>query len=127
MCVCKIPGPRQLGWTQYWQSQALKYPRLWRAWFGPLLYNVTVNHPDTVKAILKTTEPKYTDRSAGYFVLKDWLGMVIHLQSSDNATQFTYYITWKYKEQQKDTQKTVVTGMCSFVIATVCHNTSLLQ
>lgn len=43
-------------------------------WFGPFRPNVLVVHPDTIKLILKTTEPKALKDSGGYAMVVPWLG-----------------------------------------------------
>ncbi|XP_013415216.1 cytochrome P450 4A25-like [Lingula anatina] len=43
-----------------------------RYWFGPFKACVAVVHPDTVKVILNTTEPKTS--LGGYNLMQDWLG-----------------------------------------------------
>ncbi len=53
---------------------AVKYPRVFRAWLGPALPTVYLVHPDPIKIILKSTQPKFTDHMATYHLLLPWLG-----------------------------------------------------
>nr|AAR88241.2 CYP4BB1 [Alitta virens] len=58
----------------YQKSMAAKYNRLWRMWFGPFVPFISLCHPDTIKILVKTEEPKFTDGNAGYLLAEPWLG-----------------------------------------------------
>ncbi len=58
----------------YFQEHTNKYPRIFRLWLGPLLPFVILTHPDTIKMVLQTSEPKYTDYSSVYTLFLPWLG-----------------------------------------------------
>ncbi|KAK3587339.1 hypothetical protein CHS0354_011320, partial [Potamilus streckersoni] len=50
------------------------YPKYYGIWYGRFRADVTVTHPDTVRKILKTSEPKPTGFAGGYRFGLPWLG-----------------------------------------------------
>ncbi len=70
----QIPMPDSPAFMQYWQHMTEKYPRCRRAWLGPFFCSVLCTHPDTVKVIMKSSEPKLTDYTAAYSLILPWLG-----------------------------------------------------
>ena len=69
----QFPGFNQemLNWLQ---DQVREFPYISRFWFGPLQPTVMVTHPDTIKVILRSTEPKQMIGGAAYALFKPWLG-----------------------------------------------------
>ncbi|KAK7108744.1 cytochrome P450 4F2-like [Littorina saxatilis] len=65
---------RQLGSDverlQYFDKLTEQFPQFYRVWLGPLRVQISLNHPDTVKPLLKTAEPK----GWTYDFAKPWLG-----------------------------------------------------
>jgi len=45
-----------------------------REWFGPFRPGVMFHHPDTLKLILRTAEPKSTEGNGPYNFVRGWLG-----------------------------------------------------
>ncbi|PVD31380.1 hypothetical protein C0Q70_06792 [Pomacea canaliculata] len=64
------PGPNEKG-LQYQREMTAKYPRVGSMWLGPSIPLIWVSHPDTVKLILKTSEPK---AQRIYHLLEPWIG-----------------------------------------------------
>ncbi|XP_071082025.1 ultra-long-chain fatty acid omega-hydroxylase-like [Haliotis cracherodii] len=54
-----------------WMKRFPKYCRIWR---GPLLPIISVYHPDTIRAIIKSAEPKPRGLLGPYESLVPWLG-----------------------------------------------------
>ena len=77
MLICKfqIPGLNEKQ-VPYIKSLVAKYKRAWRMWLGPVVPIVTLCHPETVKVLAKSEEPKFTEAITGYVLLKPWLGNV---------------------------------------------------
>ena len=57
-------------------DRASQFPKWWRFWVGPLLPTVSLCHPDTIKVLVKTEEPKFTEGTGGYVLAQPWLGML---------------------------------------------------
>ena len=76
------PGPgheglaKSLEWGQ-------KNPRYYVLHLGPLRPVPVLNHPETVKQILKTAEPKNFIGGGGYQFLRPWIGDGLLLSSGD--------------------------------------------
>ena len=76
------PGPTEAGlkknieWTE-------SYPRCFAFNFGPVRPVLMLNHPDTVKQLLKTAEPKPFVGGGGYKLLFPWLGDGLLLSKGD--------------------------------------------
>ncbi|KAK7494515.1 hypothetical protein BaRGS_00014168 [Batillaria attramentaria] len=76
----KLPGETDFSWIwgnmhkpeilDYLQSLNTKYPRFYRLWRGPFNVSVSLNHPDTVRQLLKTSDPK----PFSYNYALPWLG-----------------------------------------------------
>ncbi|XP_063429981.1 leukotriene-B4 omega-hydroxylase 3-like [Mytilus trossulus] len=49
-------------------------PKFYRVWFGPFTPIVSLVHPDSVKVLLKTAEPKPVGHGPTYRTLIPWLG-----------------------------------------------------
>ena len=47
---------------EYFSKLTSKYPKFYRIWLGPFRAVISLNHPDTVRALLKTA-----GRSAGSY------------------------------------------------------------
>ena len=47
---------------EYFSNLTRKYPKFYRIWLGPFRAAISLNHPDTVRALLKTA-----GRSAGSY------------------------------------------------------------
>nr|KAG5704982.1 hypothetical protein BaRGS_022824 [Batillaria attramentaria] len=70
----KLPGETDFSWIwgnlhklkdltypeklNYLQQLNTKYPKFYRLWRGPFYASLSLNHPDTVRQLLKTSEPK---------------------------------------------------------------------
>ncbi|XP_069118740.1 cytochrome P450 4F2-like [Argopecten irradians] len=52
----------------------MKNPRVCRMWLGPFVPQIFVHHPDSVKCILKSSEPKARGLGGSYEYLLPWLG-----------------------------------------------------
>ncbi|XP_041377560.1 cytochrome P450 4F2-like [Gigantopelta aegis] len=50
-----------------------QFPKCYVMWFGPMIPMLKVHHPETMKVILKSLEPK-NKHSGGYKHLRPWLG-----------------------------------------------------
>jgi hypothetical protein len=48
--------------------------RIFKFWFGPFRPAVGLVHPETVKCILKTSEPKAMKDKGAYSLVVPWLG-----------------------------------------------------
>ncbi|PVD28999.1 hypothetical protein C0Q70_11596 [Pomacea canaliculata] len=55
---------------RYILEYSKKYPKFFRLWLGPLKPSIFLHHPDTMKTLLKSSEPK----SPGYRFALPWLG-----------------------------------------------------
>ena len=56
-----------------------KHKKMFRIKFGPLLTSVVLVHPDAIKDLLKTAEPKQMS-GAGYSFIVPWLGKnIMHI------------------------------------------------
>lgn len=51
-----------------------KYPKIFVLWFGPFDPKVVLNHPDTIKKVLKTADPKPVGFGQAYRYGLPWLG-----------------------------------------------------
>ncbi|XP_076097048.1 leukotriene-B4 omega-hydroxylase 3-like [Mytilus galloprovincialis] len=51
-----------------------RFPKFYRVWFGPFTPVVSLVHPDSVKVLLKTAEPKPVGHGPTYRTLIPWLG-----------------------------------------------------
>ncbi|XP_067683746.1 ultra-long-chain fatty acid omega-hydroxylase-like [Haliotis asinina] len=51
-----------------------RYPKYFRVWMGPFNPLIRVYHPDTIRAIIKSTEPKAKGFGGPYSALLPWLG-----------------------------------------------------
>lgn len=69
----EFPGPCEAGLTYMKVKTSESKSGLLRLFFGPIHSNLGVFHPNSVKAILKTSEPK-PRAIGGYFNLEPWLG-----------------------------------------------------
>ena len=47
---------------------------MYRLWFGPFRPVVFLVHPDTIKEVTRTAEPKMVYGGASYFFFEPWLG-----------------------------------------------------
>ena len=70
------PGANEEG-LQWFVDLATKYKTMIYFWFGPLRPNIIMFHPDPVKDLLKTAEPKVGRKEGGYRNLLPWLGKVV--------------------------------------------------
>ncbi|KAK3599085.1 hypothetical protein CHS0354_024413 [Potamilus streckersoni] len=66
----QYPGPNEAG-LAFQRKQTEKYPKIVRGWLGPFIALITVHHPDTVKIILRSSEPK---GEQVYNFVRPWLG-----------------------------------------------------
>ncbi|XP_060068942.1 cytochrome P450 4A25-like [Ylistrum balloti] len=90
--VCKtyrdLPGPDGTHWLyghlhqlpktsheriEYGMKNTIKFPRFYRFWSGPRA-NIVLNHPETIKVVIKTAEPKPTGFGGSYRHALPWLG-----------------------------------------------------
>ncbi|XP_067685428.1 cytochrome P450 4F6-like [Haliotis asinina] len=56
------------------QEWMQKYPKYYRVWIGPFHPVIRVYHPDTIRAIIKSSEPKSMGFGGAYATLLPWLG-----------------------------------------------------
>ncbi|XP_021372772.1 phylloquinone omega-hydroxylase CYP4F2-like isoform X1 [Mizuhopecten yessoensis] len=68
--LLEYPGPNEAG-LKYQRDMTALYPRVSRGWLGPFIPLIIVNHPETVKAIMKTSEPKGKQI---YRLIEPWIG-----------------------------------------------------
>jgi len=69
----ELPGPKEEG-LKLMRDRAIRVKEgLATIWFGPLNPSVSLFHSDSIKTILKTSEPKPRG-IGGYFMLVPWLG-----------------------------------------------------
>ena len=70
-----MPGfdEKQVG---YFKSMSAKYNRAWRHWIGPLMPILNLCHPETIKVLAKTEEPKFTEAINGHVLAMPWFGNV---------------------------------------------------
>ncbi|XP_064599936.1 cytochrome P450 4A24-like [Liolophura sinensis] len=69
------------GFFKLFHQLTQKYNRKFVFWSSSLRPVITVVHPETVKNILKSTEPKTTALGAGYKLIEDWIGDGLLLSS----------------------------------------------
>lgn len=66
------------GFFKVFQRLTEMYNRKFVFWSGSMRPVITLVHPETVKSILKSTEPKTTALGAGYKLIEEWIGMEIY-------------------------------------------------
>ena len=71
----QYPGPNEEG-LQWQRDMVERYPYCALGWMGPIYPMVLVNHPETVKTILKTSGENDTER------LSQWLSFENPLTSA---------------------------------------------
>ena len=76
------PGPGHDGLIKFmeWTKQ---FPRCFVFHVGPIRSVLILNHPDTVKQLLKTAEPKAVLGGGGYKFIKPWIGDGLLLSSGE--------------------------------------------
>lgn len=62
------------GRIKFWLELGSQFRRYFCFWVGPAKVTLVVNHPSTVKAVMKTSEPKPTGFSGMYRFGIPWLG-----------------------------------------------------
>ena len=62
-----------------------QFPYVFHLLTTPYRATVMVNHPDTVKILMKSSEPKDTQFAGGYRHMKPWVGKI--------QSALTYYTT----------------------------------
>ena len=68
-------GPKRQQWLL---DQCLRFKTAYTVCMGPLTTSVILCHPDNVKKLLKTSEPKQSEGGfSAYSLLMDWLGNII--------------------------------------------------
>lgn len=77
------PGPNEAG-LKFQMERCSKYPKLHRIWIGFVRPIVVVHHPDTMKVILKTSEPKPRGLGTVYMMGIDWLGEGLLIANGDH-------------------------------------------
>ena len=75
-----FPGLNSEG-IQMGLSWVKKYPRYYVFHVGPFRSALILNHPDTIKQIMKTSEPKAFAGGGGYTLLRPWIGDGLLLSS----------------------------------------------
>lgn len=93
-----IQGPESFSWItgnlhtfplnsekrlQFHYENVCKWPKMFRMWHGPLRPHVFLYHPDTVKVILKTSEPKPRGFGGTYEYAIPWLGEGLLISDGD--------------------------------------------
>ncbi|XP_076453382.1 ultra-long-chain fatty acid omega-hydroxylase-like [Babylonia areolata] len=66
----EYPGPDDRG-LKFQRDMTTEFPRVLTAWMGPSFPMLIVNHPETVRIILRTSEPK---AHRIYHLLEPWIG-----------------------------------------------------
>ena len=56
------------------KEMVAKYNRVFRFWLGPFVPSLVLVHPETIKVVTKTEEPKFTSGNAAYTLVLPWLG-----------------------------------------------------
>ncbi|KAJ8321490.1 hypothetical protein KUTeg_000960 [Tegillarca granosa] len=59
---------------EQFDKYVLKFKKYFRVWFGPFKPVLILHHPDTVKLLLKTAEPKSRGIESIYGLVFDWFG-----------------------------------------------------
>ena len=67
------PGPNEKGLAWFIQLTE-EYKSMFRMRMGPFMTTVLLVHPDAVKDLLKTAEPKQMSSASGYSFMVPWLG-----------------------------------------------------
>lgn len=75
--LLEYPGPNDEG-LKFQREMTGKFPRVQSVWNGPFFPMVLVSHPDTVRIILKTSEPKCYRI---YHLMEPWIGDGLLLSS----------------------------------------------
>ncbi|XP_067658778.1 ultra-long-chain fatty acid omega-hydroxylase-like [Haliotis asinina] len=72
----KFPGPNEDGIKYDFKMMQDVAPKIVRAWLGPFLPMIMLHHPDTVKLLLKSSEPKPRGKyvAGPYDMGVPWLG-----------------------------------------------------
>ena len=80
LCTCMLfpqrPEPGSPLLNSYFERLARKYPRLYVMWIGRLIPAVQCVHPETIKVIFKSSEPKMTNSISVYYMALPWLGKI---------------------------------------------------
>ncbi|XP_060083496.1 cytochrome P450 4A25-like [Ylistrum balloti] len=80
--IHKFPSDTE-GRLQLHRGLMMKNPRVCRMWLGPFVPNIFVHHPDSVKLILKSSEPKARGLAGSYEYLLPWLGEGLLVSNGD--------------------------------------------
>ncbi|KAK7087546.1 hypothetical protein V1264_021582 [Littorina saxatilis] len=68
--LLEYPGPDERG-LKFQREMTAMFPRVSSAWMGPFLPMIMVSHPETIRIILKTSEPKAHQI---YHLMEPWIG-----------------------------------------------------
>ena len=79
----KFPGPNKEG-LKWLVDYAVKYPRYYLLVHGPFKSKLLLNHPETIKQLLKTAEPKQLNIDGFYRMAKPWIGEGFFYYLSNN-------------------------------------------
>ncbi len=73
MCFMQHPGPGEKG-LQWMLGLASEHKKWYRLWMGPTRPVVFLVHPEPIKDLLKTAEPKLIFSNGPYYCTLPWLG-----------------------------------------------------
>ncbi|XP_046579972.1 ultra-long-chain fatty acid omega-hydroxylase-like [Haliotis rubra] len=81
----KFPGPNEEGIKYDFKMMQDVAPKIVRVWLGPFLAMIMLHHPDTVKHLLKSSEPKPRGKyvSGPYDMGVPWLGEGLLIANGD--------------------------------------------
>ncbi|KAL8562082.1 hypothetical protein ACOMHN_031853 [Nucella lapillus] len=66
----EYPGPDERG-LKFQRDMTAAFPRVLSVWMGPFFPMLIVNHPETIRTILRTSEPK---AHRIYHLIEPWIG-----------------------------------------------------
>uniref|UniRef100_UPI0037E7945B cytochrome P450 4T8 n=1 Tax=Semicossyphus pulcher TaxID=241346 RepID=UPI0037E7945B len=101
-----------------WSKQ---YPYVFPVWFGPFICSFTINHPDYVKSILSSSEPK---DDFAYKFIESWIGDGLLLSKGQKwfrhrrllTPGFHYDVLKPYVNRMSESAKTMLDKWDSYAI-----------
>ncbi|KAL3862144.1 hypothetical protein ACJMK2_008133 [Sinanodonta woodiana] len=103
-----VPGPKDTHWlygnlhllpedsekqlmTAYTFSRS--FPKMFKFWIGPFQATLVLNHPDTLRHVLKSVEPKPTGPTGAYRFGLPWLGRGLLIAEGERWAQSRRLLT----------------------------------